>query len=539
VSRPFTFTASGTNQGTVTALLALQDGAVNHGAVAFTFTLGSRTNKFVSGVPITINDRPQGDTNSAAATPYPSTITVAGVAGMVSKVTVVLSNVSHTFPDDIDILLVSPQGQKVILMSDAGGTSANRNPISNVTLTFDDAAATIIPDTAQIVTGTFRPANHGGLPDNFPAPAPAAPFATTLSAFSGINPNGVWSLYVVDDENLDAGSLTGWCLNLVESAPVNPPGDLAVTVTDSPDPVFVNQNVTYTIAVTNAGGATANNVTLSNVLPAATSFFFATTTQGSVFKQDNDVTVHLGTLANGASATVTIIATATAGGSLTNRASVTSSLTEQTPANNSTTAVTTAIEVADLAVGVTDSPDPVVVGTTLTYVVSVTNLGPVTAPGVNVTNMLPAGVNFVSATASQGTFSQNAGMVSASLGSLANGATATLTIRATPTALGTITDAVTVRGALSDPDAANNAASGKTTVIAQPGIQTARSGGTLTVSWPAEASNFVLEFATSLTPPVTWQTVPMTPALDAVNDRFVVTFTIDPLTPTVFLRLRQ
>lgn len=54
---------------------------------------------------------------------------------------------SHTFPDDIDMLLVSPMGQKVVIMSDVGGST----DVNNVAVTLDDAAASALPDSTQIV----------------------------------------------------------------------------------------------------------------------------------------------------------------------------------------------------------------------------------------------------------------------------------------------------------------------------------------------------------------------------------------------------
>ena len=69
---------------------------------------------------ITINDSNNPPT---IATPYPSTITVAGLAGQViTNLTVTLSNFSHTFPSDVSILLVGPQGEVCVLMSDVGGS---------------------------------------------------------------------------------------------------------------------------------------------------------------------------------------------------------------------------------------------------------------------------------------------------------------------------------------------------------------------------------------------------------------------------------
>ena len=135
---------------------------------------------------------------------YPSKIPVAGLPSNPSKVTVTLQGLSHTYPDDLDILLVGPGGQKVLLMSDTGGGT----DINNVTLTFDDAAASNLPDASAIVSGTYKPTDFA-TGDTFPGPAPVGPYGTVLSVFNGLNPNGTWSLYVLDDEANDSGSVAG------------------------------------------------------------------------------------------------------------------------------------------------------------------------------------------------------------------------------------------------------------------------------------------------------------------------------------------
>jgi len=144
------------------------------------------------------------------SSPYPSTINVTGQGG-ITKVTVTLTNISHTFPDDIEVLLVSPGGIKVTLMGDVGG-----NPdITNVTLTFDDAAATSLPDATLITSGTYKPTYLTQGTSGFPAPAPAGPYATTLAAFNGTIQNGIWSLYVVDDSLGDFGAINGgWSITI-------------------------------------------------------------------------------------------------------------------------------------------------------------------------------------------------------------------------------------------------------------------------------------------------------------------------------------
>jgi uncharacterized repeat protein (TIGR01451 family) len=119
---------------------------------------------------------------------------------------------------------------------------------------------------------------------------------------------------------------------------------------------------------------------------------------------------------------------------------------------------------ADLVVTKTDSPDPVAVGSTLTYTVNVTNNGPADATGVTLTDTLPAGVTFVSATPSQGSCTHSGGTVTCPLGTLANGAMASVTITVTPTATGILTNTASVTSATPDPQADNNSASASTGV---------------------------------------------------------------------------
>jgi subtilisin-like proprotein convertase family protein len=148
------------------------------------------------------------------------------MTGVVSKVTATVSNLNHTFPSDIRILLVNPAGQDTILMSGAGGSSS----VTNVTLTFDDAAAFSLPGSSQlnfvavpnqIVSGTFKPTNFGpGV--NFPSPAPAGPYVASLAALNGATPNGSWALYVLDDSPGDSGNIAGgWSLDIATLSPLN------------------------------------------------------------------------------------------------------------------------------------------------------------------------------------------------------------------------------------------------------------------------------------------------------------------------------
>lgn len=271
-TRDFSFTASGVCGGTLTATWNLNDGPDNLGTVTKTFVLGATVNTtqtFANPAPIIIPATGTGGGATPQASPYPSTINVAGVVGMVSKVTVTLKNMNHTFPDDIDVLLVGPGGQRLLLMSDAGGSA----DLVNNTYTFDDAAAATLADGALNASGTYKPSNFG-TGDLFPAPAPVGPYTDPqlLSVFNGQNPNGTWSLYVVDDLGGDIGNINlGWELNITTSVIVctTPCGIVRLVVTSTISRVNATQ-VKVTYQVKNIGTVIANDVTLTGATLGAT-----------------------------------------------------------------------------------------------------------------------------------------------------------------------------------------------------------------------------------------------------------------------------
>ena len=116
--------------------------------------------------------------------------------------------------------------------------------------------------------------------------------------------------------------------------------DLSIAKTDSPDPVVAGQNLTYTLAVANNGPDSAAAVMVSDTLPAGVAFVSSSTTVGSC-SVTATVICDLGTMGNGATATVTIVVTTGSAGPLSNTATVSSSTDDPTPANNSSTEGTT------------------------------------------------------------------------------------------------------------------------------------------------------------------------------------------------------
>jgi subtilisin-like proprotein convertase family protein len=189
--------------------------------IAFLFFASTATASaqatFTNPAPITIAD---SNAPPTPANPYPSGIIVRGLAsGAITKVTVSLKGFSHAFPDDVDIILVSPNGVSFVLFSDLGGTTG----VNNLHMTLDDEAKSVLPDAGPLVSGTFRPSNVG-IADTFPGTGVSHPAddaepggtATFASKFNGLNSdeiNGTWKLYVVDDTFSDAGSISdGWSI---------------------------------------------------------------------------------------------------------------------------------------------------------------------------------------------------------------------------------------------------------------------------------------------------------------------------------------
>ena len=147
---------------------------------------------------------------SGVAHPYPSTRRVTSFnQGEILDVNLTLRNYTHTFPDDVDVLLAH-RGINRTVMSDAGGAF----DVNDINLTLDQEATTLMPDETQLEGGRVRPNNFDGL-DSFPdLPFSENGFAA-LTGFDGANPNGTWRLYVQDDSGGDCGEFGGgWTLRI-------------------------------------------------------------------------------------------------------------------------------------------------------------------------------------------------------------------------------------------------------------------------------------------------------------------------------------
>jgi len=216
VARAFTFTASGSAGGIITASVQLNDGATQLGVVHYSFAIGGGTtlaNTNAVSIP-----------NVGRALPYPSLITVTNRSGLVDDIAVTLRNLNHAYADDLDVLIVSPDGDAAILMSDVGGG----NGLTNATFTFQSGAAVGLADRLPLSSGIYLPTDFE-TGDLFPSPAPTGPHSTNLGVMRNGNPNGDWALYILDDTVGDLGQMSGgWELLLTTYGPlVTPPATLS------------------------------------------------------------------------------------------------------------------------------------------------------------------------------------------------------------------------------------------------------------------------------------------------------------------------
>ena len=262
--------------------------------------------------------------------------------------------------------------------------------------------------------------------------------------------------------------------SVMETTEVIASADLSVTKSDSPDPVGVDQSLTYDVQVRNDGPSSATDVTLTDTLPDSVTFVSADPEQGSCGESAGTVTCDLGSLANGVEVQVIIEVIPTVAEMLTNLAQVAATQADPDSSNNSVME-TTEIASADLSVTKSDSPDPVTDGQNLTYEIQVTNDGPSDATDVTLIDTLPEEVTFVSDDPEQGSCSELAGTVTCDLGSLANGEMAQVTIEVTATSPGMITNLAQVTATESDPDSSNNSVMETTEVIASADLSITKS----------------------------------------------------------------
>lgn len=249
------------------------------------------------------------------------------------------------------------------------------------------------------------------------------------------------------------------------------------SMSHSPEPPTVGQNMSYSISVFNSGPSNATGVTFTDTLPGGVTFVSASSTQGACMQAAGTVTCNIGAMTPSAGVSITITVTPTGATALVNTASVSGNEPDPNQGNNSGRDATTArtgpplSTDADVKVTMSHSPEPATFGSDqfIQYNINVSNGGPATATGVSLTDTLPAGVTFVSATVSpvpQGSCSQSAGTVTCALGTLTPFQGVSVTIYVTPNAAGNVTNTATATATQDDPNPGNNTAVDTLSILA-------------------------------------------------------------------------
>ncbi len=448
----------------------------------------------------------------------------------------------HTFPQDVNVILASPQGSNSILMSHTGYT----NTVQHVNLTFDQSASNSLPLTSAIKTGTYKPTTNttimGRLPlvvssgqSLPPVPESPYPYAANLSTFVGSAPNGNWSLWVDDDNTLDNGYISnGWVLNISIGTQVENDSDLNVTFTPSTTNATVGNALTYFLTLTNYGPSAATNVVVSNAIPAGMTYVTNSCGCGAVLT-NGVLTFSYPTLNVGEGTAFSITLLPTELGFATNTIGAFADEPDPNSNNIVVSSVLVSSPQADVGISITEVPDPILAGGFVTYTVVATNNGPSTATGVSATIALPDGFFATTLTPSSGGATNSDGTILWSVGDLGTSpanSSATLTIVAKAMIGGVQLATASISSGIYDPTKLNNSASVKTQVD-QPAISVAGANQTYTLTWPATASNYFLEGAFDLPPIGTW--VPITPPPPIISGQY--NFTLPGATGYRFFRL--
>ncbi|NUO76880.1 MAG: tandem-95 repeat protein, partial [Lysobacter sp.] len=219
----------------------------------------------------------------------------------------------------------------------------------------------------------------------------------------------------------------------------------------------VGTNVVFTLTVTNNGPSASAGVSVADLLP-----------NGYTYVSDNGAGAYvsgtgvwtIGNLANGASASLQITATVNATGTYLNTATVSATTSDPTTTNNTGTATTTPVASADLSIDKDDAGATVVPGNNVVYTITVANAGPSAASSIVVSDAIPSGLGFVSASGAGWSCVNNAGTVECSRPTLAAGANAaitlTLSVPSNYAGASTIINIASVASATSDPNNGND-----------------------------------------------------------------------------------
>ena len=178
---------------------------------------------------------------------------------------IVANGITHSHPDDMDILLVGPNDAKVMLMSDACGSYDITNYFGRRGRRGAGAELEDSGSTNVCSAFSHKPTNYGA-GDSFAAPAPAEPYGTSLSAFDSISPNGAWKFFVSDDVGGDSGFLVTPFAVELETRPKGQVSFAPASVSPT-----LSEGATHQLRITRSGvpGLLAGSVTVSTLSDTA------------------------------------------------------------------------------------------------------------------------------------------------------------------------------------------------------------------------------------------------------------------------------
>ena len=242
--------------------------------------------------------------------------------------------------------------------------------------------------------------------------------------------------------------------NNIKYNTITPAAQANLTVSKTVDTTVptVGQQVEFTVTVTNNGPNDATGVNVTDQLPTGFTYVSHNVSTGAY----NTATGiwNIGTLADTAAETMTIIAAVNATGDYTNVATVQGNETDPTPGDDSDDATSAPETEADLSIEKTVDALSPEVGSEVEFTLTAANNGPANATGVVVTDLLPTGYTYISHTTGTGAYLPETGVWT--IGSFADAATASLTITATVNATGDYTNTASIEGTETDPDNTND-----------------------------------------------------------------------------------
>ncbi|HVR37483.1 MAG TPA: hypothetical protein VMU84_00185 [Thermoanaerobaculia bacterium] len=427
---------------------------------------------------------------SANSANFTLTIHVGNTPSVANTATVSTSSFDTNAGNDSSTATTSitPSADLVVTKNGQGTVNAGADITYTITLTNNgpsDASNVSLTDTLPAGTTfvslmqTTGPALSCSTGATITCTAANFPVGTTATFTVVAHVNSALASGTVITNTATATSSTGDPNSGNESsstnATVTTSADVSVTKS-GPASVVAGTDITYTVTVTNAGPSDAQTVSLTDSVPAETTFVSATQQTGPVFScttpapgaSTGTITCNIASLASGATATFQFVfhVIPTAIGPISNTANVSSATTDPTPGNgNSTAGAAVSPGDADLSITKNANATQFNPGASVTFTIVVTNNGPAIANGVTVTDPLPAGMTLTSANSTQGSCTQTQTVV-CTVGTLAPSASATITIIATaPSIQGQFTNTTTATEVNNDPTPGNNASTASISVF--------------------------------------------------------------------------